>query len=796
MTTHARIAARLSLAALLMAVPAAASSQAAQSPLKIVGPAKLTLDPRCNARSGMQFLTQLRNDTAASVPLALTVAEPVAKTGGKLALLKVAILTVDADGKPVAKAALGKDESATVRLDLAGTLYSGDWEIELRNAGAVVGKITVASPPAVIGVKLDAPDNAEIVLERGRPATIAVKNEDSYGHRLSAQLTIRGVALNAQHEISLTALGGGEFTFKPAEEWFTGGVIGWLLSLFKDEAAEARLTLRSFSPACLEDPATPTQLFKMKATLAARPVATRDFRWNTILIVTLVLGGVFSLGLNFLLPAHARRFRVRNQLSLVAAQIGQLPGYIDVRVRASIGVEHRQLTDRLGRLKFYDGQFSIEMTEIERGLARLQTRLELLGEIDLVVNRFWKQRAAGLPFLVSEEIDEVKGNLDDMLRRPSLGDSEVQMVRALVKGIDDRLRNMNQPDGGLAARLAEKIDDLHADFVAQGQIGSSPVWQELSKDLVEKFDEITAAKPPTDPGKIAPKDYVRLSRVVFILEQARAFILLCRAGGAGGMLKPEDLKRRGVLLQSLRGGGYEQMRRARRLVRQMKEGIFHQQVEQEIADRRVEIVYPSVVRQFHTVELRAVFDNKEVQNSAVREEYTCHWKFGHGEHKATGWSVSHFFPFATDREPQPTNPDQNWMQKLWHRLTSEKGAVRKPHGYMAGRYKVSVKFVRDDGHKVPTEADAEITVLPPQRVKVRASAWMEGLRFSLALGIAIAGLILGAREQVLKMDAFPALITVFLLGFGSDRIKNMFGQKAAEEAKPAPAASPAARQPT
>jgi hypothetical protein len=49
---------------------------------------------------------------------------------------------------------------------------------------------------------------------------------------------------------------------------------------------------------------------------------------------------------------------------------------------------------------------------------------------------------------------------------------------------------------------------------------------------------------------------------------------------------------------------------------------------------------------------------------------------------------------------------------------------------------------------------------------------MELERLGLVLGIVMAGVIAGGREQLLKLDLFPALIAVFLLGFGSDRIKD------------------------
>ena len=50
-------------------------------------------------------------------------------------------------------------------------------------------------------------------------------------------------------------------------------------------------------------------------------------------------------------------------------------------------------------------------------------------------------------------------------------------------------------------------------------------------------------------------------------------------------------------------------------------------------------------------------------------------------------------------------------------------------------------------------------------------------RLALALVPTILALIAGAKEQVLKMDLFPALCVVLLAGFGSDQVKNLLSQK-------------------
>ena len=46
-------------------------------------------------------------------------------------------------------------------------------------------------------------------------------------------------------------------------------------------------------------------------------------------------------------------------------------------------------------------------------------------------------------------------------------------------------------------------------------------------------------------------------------------------------------------------------------------------------------------------------------------------------------------------------------------------------------------------------------------------------RLALALVPAILALVARAKDQVLKLDLFPALSAVFLAGFGSDQVKDL-----------------------
>ena len=72
----------------------------------------------------------------------------------------------------------------------------------------------------------------------------------------------------------------------------------------------------------------------------------------------------------------------------------------------------------------------------------------------------------------------------------------------------------------------------------------------------------------------------------------------------------------------------------------------------------------------------------------------------------------------------------------------------------------------------------------------------EVLRFLIAFGIALAGLLSGALDQLSKLDFLPATIAILALGFGANSIKNLLTQPSAVPSPPprtAPVTAPTAK---
>jgi hypothetical protein len=771
---------------------ALAAGQSDTSTLKIVGPNRFTLDPACNAHVGAPFDLQVRNVSTRAVVLDPQPGPLVSKPPGKTMIAVTTLKFLDNNGKEIpdtTSKSLAVGETLWLRAKLSGDLEEGEWEAELRNGLTPFGTLTVVSSHIPFNIKLDVstPDNPEILLLYGKAIRIPLKNEDGVGYLVRGEYSVKGKPVFTSGTVIVPAKGPAEIPLRPRDDWFP---VSLLQASFKDEVVDGRLTIRLHSPHCPTDTGSPGRLFKVKTTLAMFPASTRE-AWSTgILFLMLLLGGVSSLFLNYAFPSHSRRLRLKTALSRSSGRIDDLPVQMDSATRMRMVVEHRQLMARVRNLKWFDTQSPAEMAEIDRGLERLRLRLDIIEEGEMTLNRYWRRRARVLPLNVVDDIEEIRRQGQDILRRSDPADVDIQIARALIKRMAESLGTATAANADLASRMVKQIAELKGQYdTANGEIGRSPIWGEIRVALGRTFDEVLGANTPTTAEGISPADYSVLGRSIFILEAIRDFLRLCSGTGPNATLSTDHRVLMKKLIDYLGGGSWEDLKRAERLVRRMRENISEQDVETAITRGHVRVeMSRSVVRQFESTEFRLVFDDRRVHGSVAREDFTYRWDFGHDGLAEPGWAVWHYFPEATQSEPLSSG---TWLTKVGNLVVStfgragQQGEVKQRRFLPA--YKLKVTFIKLDGQPVNAVTERLVEVRPPLRVTVRASLWMEVLRMLLALGIAAAGLIAGAREQILKLDVLPALIAVFLLGFGSDRLKNIFSAQASpatDEAKP------------
>src|SRR5262249_21068720 len=83
----------------------------------------------------------------------------------------------------------------------------------------------------------------------------------------------------------------------------------------KDQTVDSHIRLQLCSPDCGDDSAAPSHIFRVKPRLTAFTKEKQAFWSYVVVFLTLLAGGVTSLLINFFLPMHERRVRVKQRLA-------------------------------------------------------------------------------------------------------------------------------------------------------------------------------------------------------------------------------------------------------------------------------------------------------------------------------------------------------------------------------------------------------------------------------------------------------------------------------------------------
>jgi len=212
--------------------------------------------------------------------------------------------------------------------------------------------------------------------------------------------------------------------------------------------------------------------------------------------------------------------------------------------------------------------------------------------------------------------------------------------------------------------------------------------------------------------------------------------------------------RRDQLLQLLGTRDWRTLRAARGLVEQMRQNIYPEDLIEALRAKKASItIDQQVARPYSPLELCVCFDVYQYNHAKALEQLRCVWTFDDGLTEK-GWYVCHFYQEPAERTITADIP------------LSIAAATAGTSDAIQFTQKLSVRQTTSSFSKQYLLAG--------------------GLRFAIAFFIALVGLVGGARDQLAKLDVLPALIAVFLLGFGADTIKNVFTQK---NGQPSPSAT-------
>lgn len=771
--------------------------------LRILDRPTVTVRTSCNAKGEGTGDLILRNDTNAAVLIHLSAGDLTGKPPTK----HLIIPTLDAkDGS------LDPKQELKVHFIVTDLHEDGDWQSMIQNDGVDVGTIRVVrtSPPFALSLDVATPDSPELTFLEGKSASFRLKNGDQQEYSIAWQYDVNGLTKRSpdpnHHEssgpkkpgwfcrlfckgeedkvaatgattstfgesLTVPPAGQKEINFYPPNHWFGSPFVG----LFKDDVADGRLTVDLVDQECPGHPST-SKTFKVKTHLATSAGPRREGLADLWVFFFLALGGVFSLGLNAWLPNEMRRLKIKQQLRKLGAQISNLSYELASRLRVLVGLEARLITDRLRNLTWGSADFAGEMQGIEQSITRLSTRLQLLEGLGSTRTNFLRIRAEVLAPSAIFALEETFGKILQIGEKANPTDEDVQKAQALIKRIQDQLDLGIQGNTEFAKTLATEAAQFKAEFDAtNGRIGKSATCKRIRETFPGPFTRLEsvdanaiAATPPP------PQDLIDLDATLFDLELIRGYVDLVEGLSASDSLGSKIAAHEGELLDYLKRRNPETIYAARLLFKQMEDGYFKDDIEAAIKAKQVRIkVDHGDIRPYDPCEFRLELSNAALNAAYARQEWTCHWAFTFGDQTLVeeGWVVTHYFQEGDTYDLKIT---------LTHNIDACQVEVPNVEVFPEGKIHILPVNRRNFGKAVQgilhwdwAAAKKELST----RRRGRGTKALDYVRLAMTLVIALFGLLAGAKEQLLKLDVLPALVAVFMVGFGADQIKNLLTQK-------------------
>lgn len=812
-----------------------------QSALKIAEPKTLILDPACNACEGATITLALHNGepgrtaTGKGEPLELR-AGPLMSDDKEAKTANARTSIEPADKTPSLPKEIKAGESVTFQVKVKGVLTPGNWKVKIYNGDTDLGEATFTLPAVTMNVKVDGVDvNAPaITLTRGEETPLVLKNDDATGYEIRWDFRFGSGGATDKAADKIPGSSAKILKLSPKEEWFgegqtpacswLGAKLEWLhipcnwRAIFKDKEADGLLEVRLASPGCANDAGAPVKLIHVKTTLAYYGPNKKAFWSYVVTLFLLFAGAILSLYVNYKLPDEQIRSELRRQWKEIGKGIGDLSMKLASRLRVLVGMEWRLLEDRLKKLSWYTPEFEAQRSQIADAIGRLKRRVDLLKRMSRAREEYVNLEALEVPPPIMSKLEDGFEQMGRKLDDFQVSDADLMDAEAKLNEMDKMLSGWKQADPATSAEIVASLKSLYDDLQppkspapvvgSDGKIVQTPADPAAPKDEGgalyrsetlkkmleehEKADDPTSElkykavaslvadlkmQPPDAATLAAGTEYCRKAILAFRGEVLRKYAILCDKKG------PEEriplVSKRKTLFQLLSQDSWHALRRAKRLVSEMSDGIYSEDIKKEIVEKRVEIrLDRNVVRAFEPALLNVHFKIPRFETCSARDEWLCEWDFGHAPFE--GETTAQDAKTGMGEAKTQAAPTQKGNQ---NNLTEEGWSVA--HYFPGPRdYTLTVKFRDEEGTDIN-----EANVIPTKTLTVggpneqTSSKWHKridynaSLRLVLALIPAVVGMVGGVKDEFLKMDLFLAMGAIFGVGFASDTVKNLLTQK-------------------
>ena len=767
---------------------------------------------------GGEVTFTLESKGTTPIPLSLT-AGPIVETATHT-VIKGAAATV-ADAKPPTSIVPG--ETLSLNANVTGVSDASAAEFPILNGVSRVGLISAFASDAALNVFIDgdgaAPDKS-LAYTDAKPVVIALKNGDAESYNPHWIFQIDNLT-EGSGDLDMPLSGGSRIPITPSYKQFS--ILDWVHPSNK----KGVLLLSVIGP-----PQVPAGLLPARSlpvSLVMQPISPF---WSAFLsyfyvVVLLLIGGLFSFLGSSMLPNMQKKGQLRAQLQDLANRSATVSTSIDSYLRVLLRLEHRRIAILIENAPAWIPASADPLVQAAALIDNLSKRLAGAERLD-DMRRKHDQVSATAPPSVTDGIDANLQGATNQLHSISLSDTILgaadgffAKAQAAFDMLEDTDALAKQIAGNVALVITrlEKFPNDYADLKAclpgvfiiadptRGYSdpknivrpmffaidhGAAAIQVALDYAMVRASIPVTASQaPPSAASRSAPAAPLADGALAATADAALHCATLWENA------RQRLLKRHGVLLDLLGKLSWRALRDATLLVQEMREDIYEEDVLDEIAKQgQAEIFFDTQkARPTQAVFLSIKFNNSRFNDAAALQRLLCHWTFPDQLEEYT-WKVCHDF----SGYEHGTTPPSELSQAVPPQTGTTSTAV-DPNQAEGASSKRS-RFVWPSTPPIKRDLDLYATIrgqqknearevpVPPLKKTIqiesaptteRSLFWAEILRFAIAFGVALAGLLSGALEQLNKLDIIPASIAIIGLGFGASAIKNLLTQSAAPQ---------------
>jgi hypothetical protein len=801
---------------LIQAQPPASSAIAASptctQPATPNGPLRLVADARLLAVRHGEGAASVSVINTSDSPVSLDLAAQPATECTSSAVLPSAKLTITA---PDQVKSLAPKATVSIQVAVTGLTDASIAQTTIENAGVPIGSLTLVELDAPLNIAVTASGTADKPLDYSykQPITLSLTNGDPTPYHLGWQFLIEGnlishgvlnLPANATELIPLKE----SCTTNARADYCKGySIIDPVHPTVK--AGVLRLSL--LAPGAVPQGILPAR--SVPVTLVMRlvgPTISLLLSYGYAALI-LLLGGLLSFLASSVLPVMQRKGDLRAQLQAIANRTSTISVRVDSYLRVLLRLERKRIEATIAAASPWVPSSNDPLTHVAVAMEVLSNRLAAAERLD-ELRRKHDQIAGTAPPSVIDSIDLVLQTAAEQLHSTMLTDAEIVAANAYLAKAQGMLDLLD--DSAAVAKL------IAANMVAlKTRLGVFPL---------SFYEDLRAALPGLfailDRGFDDPQNIVRpmffaidhgIAAIHLLLDYAMVRVTVPSspshmpqpsadadsswAAPQAALVSPEAcaqlgnasrkrlLDRQCTLFELLGTLSWLALREAALLVQEMREDTYEEDVLSEITNPgQAEIAIDTQrTRPLLPIFFSIGFKDPRFNNAAALRRLACHWCFPDGMHELC-WNVCHYFsgqervPATPPQvcDPQPATPAPipapTAVPELpW--LLFRRRHRRPPLQHYVVYAAISGRRMQQS-QELPVPPLRTTIVVQKTKRADRARLVAEVVRFSIAFGIALAGLLSGALDQLSKLDFIPATIAILALGFGANSIKNLLTQ--------------------